>query len=538
MNGISKVHTLKELIQNGENQFKQEIAFLYRRKKEYKEVTYHKLHDDINGFGTYLYELGIKDKKVAIIGENSYEWLVSFFAVANSRNVVVPIDKELDAVTIYELIQHSNCSIVLYTKSYKNKIRRLVELNNGVIEDYICINHMEEYVETGEQHIQQGKKEFLVEQVKPEDDAAIYFTSGTTGKMKGVLLSHRNLCEDMYGAAQKIQPKKSVFLILPLNHTFALTASVLCVLIGGKEIYICSGIKSFFRDLQEIKPSGLVVVPLFVENIYKTILNKINEEGKQKSYKLLCKINGLFLKFGIDKRKKLFHTIVDSLGGKLDFMVCGGAPLNSVLIEEFSKWDIDIYNGYGITECSPIISVNSKVENRLGSVGKPLENVKVRIDSPDEAGRGEICISGPTVMREYYKDTEQTSQAVRDGWYHTGDIGYLDEEGYLFVTGRIKNLIILANGENITPELLEDKIKTYRLVNEVVVYGKDDKIAAEIYPDKDYAQMHKIQDIEKELNEYITKLNKALPAYQRIKSVIIREEEFEKNTNRKIIRKY
>lgn len=538
MSNISKVQTLKELIGKGESQFNQEIAFLYRRKKEYKEVTYHKLHEDINGFGTYLYELGIKEKKVAVIGENSYEWLVGFFSVANSSNIIVPIDKELDAVTIYELIQKSNCSVVLYTKSYKNKIRRLMELNDSIIEEYICLNHMDEYVVTGEQQIQQGKTEFLLEEVKPDDDAAIYFTSGTTGKAKGVLLSHRNLCEDMYGAAQRIQPQKSIFLILPLNHTFALTASVLCVLIGGKEIYICSGIKSFFRDLQELKPSGLVVVPLFVENIYKTILNKITEDGKQKSYKLLCKFNGLLLKCGIDRRKKLFHTIVDSLGGKLDFIVCGGAPINAVLIEEFSKWGIDIYNGYGITECSPIISVNSQEENRLGSVGKPLEGVKVRIDSPDEAGRGEICISGQTVMREYYKESEQTAQTIIDGWYHTGDIGYLDEEGYLFVTGRIKNLIILANGENITPELLEDKIKTYRLIDEVIVYGKDDKIVAEIYPDIEYAKMHQIKDIEEDLNEFITKLNKSLPTYQRIKSVVIREEEFEKNTNRKIIRKY
>ena len=538
MGGIKEVRTLKELVQYGAAQYGEHIAFQYKKKKENVEISYQDFYQDINALGSYLYNSNIKQKKVAIIGENSYQWLVTFFAVANSSNIAVPMDKELDAVTLSSLVKKCDCKIIMYSKGYKNISRKIMELDEHAVEEYICLSHLDDYMEQGNELIQQGYKGYLEEEVREDDLAAVYFTSGTTGDIKGVQLSHQNLCADLYGAAKRVQPKKNIMLVLPLNHTFSLTASVLSVLIGGKTIYICSGIKNFFRDLHEVKPSGLVVVPLFVETLYKRIFETIHEEGKIKQYHWLCKCNSIFMKLKIDKRRKLFHSIIDSLGGELEFIVSGGAPLQETLIDEFGQWGIEIYNGYGITECSPIIAVNNKEMRRAGSVGKPLEGVHVKIDKPDKEGIGEICVSGKTVMQKYYNDESLTKQAIQDGWYHTGDKGYLDSEGYLYITGRIKNLIILTNGENISPEVLENKIKKFKLVEEVLVYGKEDKIIAEIFPDKEYAARHKIMFIEEELKLYITKLNQVLPVCQRIKQVIIRENEFEKNTNKKIIRKH
>lgn len=536
MDYLYKANTLKELVQYGATQYGQQTAFEYKKRKAFVEVLYQNFYDDINGFGTYLYNAEVKGKKVAIIGENSYQWLVSFFALANSSNIAVPMDKELDAVTLYGLIKKCDCKVILYSKSYKNTIRRIMEINERVVEEYICISHLEEYIEDGKKRIQQGYKEYLNEKVEKEDSAAIYFTSGTTGDIKGVLLSHQNLCADMYGSAKRVQPEKSILLILPLNHTFSITASVLSVLIGGKTIYICNGVKSFFRDIQEVKTNGLVVVPLFIETMHKSIFKTIYEEGRIKQYRLLCKINSILLKIGIDKRRKLFHSIIQSFGGKLDFIISGGAPISEGIIQDFSQWGIDVWNGYGITECSPVVAVNNKEYNRALSVGKPLEGVNVKIFEPNDEGIGEVCISGETVMKGYYNDETQTASAIKNGWYHTGDIGYLDEDGYLFLTGRIKNLIILANGENISPEFLESKLKEFGLVEEVIVYGENEKIVAEVYPNKDYIEAKNIVFVEEELKLYVAKLNQTLPVYQRIKQVIIRKEEFKKNTNRKIIR--
>lgn len=538
MGNLLRIKTLKELIHFSREQFADKTALMFRRKKEEIHVTYTELSRDIDSFGTYIYKCGIKNQNIAILGENSYEWIVSFCAIANGNNVSVPLDKEKDAQTIHEMLVSSDCNVVFYSRKLKNKVIELrrIEEKEQMERQYFCLSHFEQMKKEGGAYLEQGYDEFIKENISPDKRAAIYFTSGTTGAMKGVCLSHRNFASNVYNGAIRLQPRKICFLVLPLSHTFSIVASLFCVLIGGKTVYICGGLKSFFRDLNEVKPDTIVVVPLFVNTIYKTIWKEIHEQGREKQVKLLGKVSNALLKVKIDIRRVFFKKIVNSLGGNLETIVCGGAMLNEEMIQSFKTWGISIYNGYGITECSPIISVNYYDAYQEGSVGIPLGDVNVDIQNPNELGIGEICVSGPNVMEGYYQNEEQTREVMVEDWYHTGDLGYIDSDGYLFITGRLKNLIILSNGENVSPELIEQKLETLALIKEVMVYSENDKIVAEIFPDEEFAERHQIKDIQRSIEEFIEEINRTYPNYQRIQKIVLRENEFVKNTNKKIIR--
>lgn len=304
----------------------------------------------------------------------------------------------------------------------------------------------------------------------------------------------------------------------------------------GYTIHINSSLRNISADLVRVKPQSLFLVPLFVETLYKNVWNTIEQKGKTKAVKTLIKISNALLKIGIDVRRKLFSSVLDAFGGNLDTIICGGAPLNSKYISGFRDFGINLLNGYGITECSPVVSVNRNKHYKDGSVGLILNECRVKIDSPDKNGEGEVCVKGSIIMQGYYKMDEETKAVIKDGWFHTGDLGYVDKDNFLYITGRKKNLIILSNGENVSPEELENILQNIPLVNEVIVYEKDFKIIAEVYPDMEYVEKNNIMDIQLSLNSSVAEINKELPKFKQINVVVVRDTEFEKTTTKKIKR--
>ncbi|MBQ7957892.1 MAG: AMP-binding protein [Clostridia bacterium] len=496
-------------------------------------ITYRQFADHIEGLGTYILSKGLKNEKIAVIGENSYEWLLAYFAILGSGNTAVPLDRDLPIDDLLYNVKNSECKAVFFSKVYRDVAEKFREQDSG-IEMYFPKAEIYDLIAEGRKLMEAGDNSFKAAEVKPDDLAAIVYTSGTTGKSKGVMLTQRNITSNAISACRNIDGEGQGVLALPLHHTFGMVANLLAPLIFGARIYMTTSIRNIQADMVKIGATAAFCVPLMAELIYKKVWATAKEKGKDEILKKGIKISNTLLKLGIDVRRKLFAEVHEALGGNLELFVCGGAPLSEKMAFELTSMGINILNGYGITECSPIVSVNRNFANKIGSVGLVLDCNEVKINNPDENGVGEIYVRGDNVMIGYYNDEAATKEAFDNGWFKTGDLGYFDKDGFLYITGRIKNLIILSNGKNVSAEELEEKIlDEISYVEEVIVYDDNDKLAAEIFLDEASEP-----EAKSKIKKDIKSLNIKLPSYKKIAKTKIRDEAFPKTTSMKIKRNY
>ena len=516
---LEEISDLKDLILTKASDSPDKIAFVYPCETGEMRKTYHDLKEDINAFGTWMYKNKIKDKHVAIIGKNSYEWLVSFLACVNGGNVAVAIDKSLPANEISELLKLADVDCALVTDQYTEKV------DTKIVKKVYDLGTFDTILYEGRKLLRDKNNDYLSYQIDPEKTAAILFTSGTSGKSKGVELTNKNIAFEINRTCQLYKPSGNVLAILPFHHAFGLIVGIFMAVNYEEAVYINKSPKYVKKNLQDFKPQTIFMVPMFVEFFHKQIWAEIDKKGKTAATKGLMASTDLLLKTGVDVRKKTYSAIHKVFGGNLEYIICGGAALDPMYVKEFRSWGIEILNGYGTTECSPCTAVNRPFHHKDGSVGVLIPDSEVRVSE-----EGEILFKGDHVMKGYYKDEEATNAAIIDGWYHTGDLGYVDEEGFIFLTGRKKNLIILSNGENLSPEELEEDFLHDPAVKEVLVYDENGKIVAEIFPEEDYL------DNQEYFNALKEKINNKRPMFKRIAVVKLRKEEFIKNGSMKIVR--
>lgn len=502
---------------------------IIRYEKDGKKVavTFKQLKADIDALGTYFHLFNLNGgKNIALVGENSYEWIITYFAAVAGGNRIVPLDKELTDDELKVLIKSGECEMVVHSE----KKETLVPFCDSERIRHLCFNGFENAIKIGENALSAGNRNFLDKPMNIDECCAIIFTSGTTGTPKGVMLSQRNLMCDAKHSLETLKFPKGTVNILPLNHTFGFMANILTQLWVGYPVYINRGLRYIMRDIQEAKPGHLSVVPLFLDKFYKTIWKTAEKQGKAKMLKKTIAASNALRKVGIDMRKTLFKPVLSAFGGNLEMLISGGAPLDEALVKGFDDLGITVINGFGITECSPIVAITRDCWIKKGSVGLPIPTVHVKIDNPDENGEGEIMIKGDIVMLGYYNDPEKTAEVTENGWFRTGDIGSVDEDGFLYVTGRMKNLILLDNGKNVYPEELEAALGRIENVDEVLVYDENSLITAEIYTET--------PDAKEQIKKDVTEFNKTIAAYKQIRKIKFRSAEFEKTTTKKIKRNY
>ncbi len=523
------MENLKELTEYAGKEYGKKVAFRYRVKDEVEDVSFTRFSEDVENLGEYLLKKGLKEgAKIALLGENSYEWIVTYFAVVNSGNVIVPIDKELKAPEIATILNGSE-SVLLVHSAAKAEIVEELKAAGVFTTEFICIeDSFAACVAEGKAY---DEKEYPEVAIDREKMCALIYTSGTTGDPKGVMLSHKNLASDAYLAMSCMIIPDVTVCILPLNHTFGFMASVICQVWMGHTVFINNSLKTILKDIQTAKPGHISMVPLFVENFYKNIWKAVEKKGKTKAFKMLIKTSNALRKIGIDKRRVFFKSVLDNFGGNLEMIISGGAPISDEYMRGFDDLGITIINGYGITECSPIVALNRNNNIKYGTVGNALPKVQLKIANPDAEGEGEICVKGDIVMMGYYNKPEETAKVMDDGWFNTGDIGKIEDD-FLAITGRKKNIIILDNGKNVYPEEIETLISFVENVTEVVVYQEGGLIVAEIYTNAE----ENIDAVKEKIKADVLEVNKNLAGYKQVKKIKFRSTEFEKTTTKKIKR--
>ena len=542
------IDDMRSLVEEAAQNFPDSTAISYKENywdKDVRKVSFTQWRNDVRNLGTALISKGLREENIAIVGENSYGWCCSFFAVMAIGSVTVPVDKELPAEDIDGIISTTSCKAVIYGKTAEAKINEIREKGGlKTVETFIPVTSLVSLQEEGAKLYEAGDNSYYDYKIDVNKLASIVFTSGTTGKGKGVMLSQANIGLDMTLGMYNFDITRKTLHVLPPHHTFGSTVNYVGHLSQGCEVYISSGIKHVSDEIREQQPTHLILVPAFLEVMNRKIWATARKGGKEGLLKAMMKVSDCLRKVGIDIRRKLFSSVLSAFGGKLELIICGGAKLDEEIISTFDSLGITILNGYGITECSPLISANRNRYRKEGSVGTPILACRVKIDNPDENGEGEICVKGPNVMLGYYKNPEATAEVFdKDGFFHTGDYGKLDEEGWIYITGRKKNLIILSNGKNVYPEEIEADLQKVEGVNEVVVYAGESRvqkdritIVAEIFPDADLLADKGITDLQRYFEDQVKILNEKMPPYKAVKRVKLRDVEFQKNTSRKITR--
>lgn len=558
------IDDMRSLVEEAAQNFSDSIAISYKVNywdKEVKKVTFLQWREDVRGLGTYLISKGYRETNIAILGENSYGWCCSFFAVMAIGSVTVPVDKELPIEDIDGIITTTGTKVLIYGKSSEAKVKEMLR-NGGLrtVEMIISVasSNSIEVSELGDRTLRTledvqtegaglyaaGDNSYYDYKIDVNKLASIVFTSGTTGKGKGVMLSQANIGLDMTLGMYNFDITRKTLHVLPPHHTFGSTVNYVGHLSQGCEVYISSGIKHVSDEVKEQQPTHLILVPAFLEVMNRKIWATARKDGKEGLLKAMIKVSNFLRKFGVDVRRKLFASVLSAFGGKLELIICGGAKLDEEIIRNFDALGITILNGYGITECAPLISANRNKYQKPGSVGTPILACRVKIDNPDENGEGEICVKGPNVMLGYYNNPEATAEVFdKDGFFHTGDYGKLDEEGWIYITGRKKNLIILSNGKNVYPEEIEADLQKVEGVSEVIVYAGESRvqkdkitIVAEIFPDADLLAHMGVNNAQEYFENQVKALNAKMPPYKAVKCVKLRDTEFQKNTSRKITR--
>lgn len=552
------INDLRDMVHSSAEMYGEKTAFLEKEdpRGEFKPITFNQFKDDIDCMGTKLTEMGLKGKKIALIGENSYRWVVSYLAIANGTGVVVPLDKELTDIEIRNLVERAKPEAIIFSNKLEKKVIKVVENLEGInfminmepkkpSEGVLDWNALKA---EGKELIEGGNREFLDAVIDREAMCTLLFTSGTTGMSKGVMLSHKNISSNVYNMSKYVWIRRGGGLsVLPMHHTYELTCHVFTAIYQGVFVAICQGLRYIQQNLKESQATVMLGVPVVFETMHKRVIKQAEASGqlaKMRRTMALARKTKLYNKQDI--MRKLFAKVHTSLGNNVDLFIAGGAAINPDVIRDYEALGIPMIQGYGMTENSPIIAVNKDWYSKADSVGKPLPGTEVKIIDQDEDGVGEIICRGPSVMIGYYDNPEATEEVLRDGWLYTGDYGKFDDEGFLYICGRKKNVIVTKNGKNIFPEEIEALLMENPYIEEVLVYGVNDKrnddtvVSAEIYPnftviEENFGTVTEdgIHDI---IKEAVEDVNDKMPTYKRVKRFKLREEEFEKTTTRKIKR--
>lgn len=559
---VRDVENLRELIDGSVERFSQRPAFMVKDKTKGKfvSISYEKMQEDIRSLGTSLINLGLRGRKIAVIGENSYYWAISYFAIANGVGVVVPIDRELKEKEVANLLKRAEVSAVIYSKKMKKVMDEVLEdrelrktltypIQMDLSDDEDGRISLRRLLSHGMDLLDNGDRKYLDVEVDSDALAVLLFTSGTTGLAKGVMLSHRNIVSNTVNMSKyvKIIDGGVGLSVLPMHHTYEMTCHVITGLYQGMSIAICEGLKYIQKNLVEAQVNVMLAVPLIFEMMHKKIFSKAKESGKEKTLRRMMNISRKFKLYNKGNiTRRLFSNVHNVTGGKISQFIAGGAAINPQVIEDYEAMGFPIFQGYGMTECSPIIAVNKDRYSKAAAAGLPLPGTEVKIYNPDEKGIGEIICRGPSVMLGYYRDDDATREALRNGWLHTGDYGYFDQDGFLYVSGRKKSVIITKNGKNIFPEEVEFYLTESEYIEEALVHGIDGLrnddviIKAEIFPNYPLFENENPEVsedyIEEKIGEIIEKINDTVPKYKRIKRYYIRKTEFEKTTTKKIKR--
>lgn len=552
-----KINDFRELIDRYSKLYSDKVAFEYKEtpsSKEHIKITYSQFVSDIKSLGTALINLGLSQKKIAIISPNRYEWCVSYLAITTSDMVVVPLDRALPDNEIESLIIRSKAEAVIFDKKYSEVFSKIAKEKSSNLSHFVCMDDLADFstysnlIQKGHSLLLNGDNKYDNVKIDNKKMSIMLFTSGTTSISKAVALSQSNICEDIYALAQMTDIRKEdTFLsFLPLHHTFESTCTFLYGSYSGITIAFCDGLKYVQKNLAEFKVTGFVCVPLMLEIMYKKIKKGIEEQGKAKLVATMTKISNGLLKIGIDIRRKVFKQILDNLGGKLRILIAGGAAMSKEAIQGFLDLGINLLQGYGLTETSPVVAGENDKFKRCGSVGFPLPGINVKIDNPNSEGIGEVAVQAPTVMLEYVDNPEATNEVLKDNWFYTGDLGYFDKDGFLFITGRKKDVIVLKNGKNIFPEELEMLINKLPYVSESMVFGRpledgDYKICAKIVYNEDYiaenmANLSKEELFNKVWEDIKENVNHKMPAYKYIREIILSKTPLIKTTTQKVKR--
>ena len=549
---------LKELFKNKIEKYSDNIAFIIKNRagtnQKYTNITYKEFGLDIDALGSSLIKRGLKGKRIAVIAPNRYEWMVSYLATLNGVGIAVPLDKGLPNNEIESLLQRSKADAIIFDKSYNDVMKEIQNNKTTNVEHFICMDENDYFIslnsliEEGKKLLKDGYKEYLNAEINEEEMSVILFTSGTTSMSKAVMLSHKNITSNLYALelAEKIYDTDVNLAFLPFHHTFGSTGLMLFLISGATNVF-CDGIRHIQTNLKEYKVTTFVCVPLLLESMYKKIMNEVEKKGKTKLIKVAIPICNFLAKIGIDIRKKVFKEIHAPLGGNLRFVVSGASAIDKKVAKGFNDFGILTVQGYGLTETSPVLTAENEKCIRYGSIGYPLANVDIRIDNPNEEGIGEIVAKGPNVMLGYYENEEATSEVIEvdengDRWFHTGDLAYRDKDGYIFISGRKKNVIVLKNGKNVYPEELEILVNNLPYVDESMVFGmpKDDHlvVSVKIVYNKEYKEENNLseEELRNKIWEDIKEINKEVPNYQHIKNLIITDEPMIKTSTAKVKR--
>ena len=552
------IDNLKDMLEQSAKLFDDKPAFIFKTDKpdKYDAIDYDDYKEQVDELGTALIDMGLKDKRIAVIGENRYEWALSYMAVVAGTGVVVPLDKSLPEGEIESLIMRSDVEAIFYTKTYKDIMKRIREENKYNLKYFICMDkenlqdgelYIYDLKEKGEELIKKGNREFLDAKIDNEKMSIMLFTSGTTSMSKAVMLSQKNICTNLMDIASviKLDENDTMLSFLPLHHTFECTVGFLYPIYSGAKIAYCEGIRHIADNIKDYHVTAMISVPVLFETMYKKVMKTIEKQGKMKKVQTGIKISNFLLKFGIDIRRKLFKEIHDKLGGKVRLFVNGAAALDKETEIGFNALGFKIVQGYGLTETSPVVAAGNDKYTKIGSIGKVFPSVEVKIVDKEEDGVGEIAVKGDSVMLGYYNNDEANKAVFQDGWFLTGDLGYMDDEDFLHIVSRKKNVIVLKNGKNIYPEELENLVNKIPGVKESFVYGKPDrdddlKICVKVVYDQEVLKAEQNLEKEEDIKDFIwskiKEINKTMPAYKYIRELTITQEELIKTTTQKVKR--
>ena len=555
----TKFENIKEIIYNSVKMYPNHVAFVTKKIKEkgieYKNTTYKKMLDEINALGSALYKLGLKGKRVAICGRNRYEWAISHLSCLLGGMCSVPLDKELQVEELEDSLVRSKAEAIVFDEKYEEKINTIRENGKTKVKVYICMSKLKDFInvpdliEEGTKIIKSGNKDYINCEIDSHAMSILLFTSGTTSKSKAVMLAQYGIAVNVYNMqlVEDIRDTDVNIAFLPFHHIFGSTCMIVMLACGVKTVFT-DGLRYIQQNLKEYKVSVFVGVPLLVDKMYENIEKEIAKQNKTKLIEFAKGLSNCLLKLHIDIRRKLFKQVIDGLGGEMRFVISGGAPLDKRTEKGFNDLGIKMVQGYGLTETSPVIAAENFKQVKYGSVGIPLKDVQVEIVNKDDKGIGEIRVKGPNVMLGYYENEEATKEVLKDGWFYTGDLGYIDKKGFLFITGRQKDMIVLKNGKKVFPEELETLVNRIYEVEECFVFGmpeEDDKskikVAIKVVYNKDkvkekYGDISE-DDLYKNIWNQIKEVNKTLPPYKYIKHMILTDKPLIKTTTQKIKRK-
>jgi len=565
---VEKVDDLKQLWDWNKRAYGPQNHFTYKKNQQVVNLTFNDIYDIIQKTGTAFYKIGVMGANIAILTETRYEWLTCYMATVNGNGIVVPLDRELAEEQILNFVERASVTCVIYSGAYaklmedyaKSTDRPYKKANVFInfdlepekeeLPEYKDFNiySYENLVKIGEEALKDNCTAFTDVVIDKEKPCAYLFTSGTTGTSKAVMLSHKNIASNAYNAAccAAFGFNDVMVAVLPIHHSYETTCTFFASSMLGSHICQNESIKMVMRNFQFYKPDKLALVPLFVDNMVKKVWDEIEKKGKTKTVKTAIKLSNALRKVGIDLRRKLFKDVLNAFGGNLNAIIAGGAPLNPEHIKTMDAFGISVWQGYGITECSPLVAVmpGDMHLKKSQSVGYPVFENEVKIGETDEDGSGEILVKGDNVMLGYLDNEEATKEVfTEDGFFKTGDIGHIDKDGYVYITGRKKNIIILSNGKNIYPEEIEEELYKIEGIKECAVIGRkkdhgEDNITALIFPDLESEKFlgKEFKEVEAQIKEEVNNANKKLPTFKQVTEIEVRDVEFEKTTTKKIMR--